>query len=67
MLDARHFPAELAFIGLGSLMPDELRLGLRVLAFAQPGEVLRANCTSKPHCSASLPCHSLCPCWSRLQ
>jgi hypothetical protein len=28
-------------------MPDELRLGLRVLAFAQAGEVLRADCSRK--------------------
>jgi hypothetical protein len=28
-------------------MPDELRLGLRVLAFTQAGEVLRANGSRK--------------------
>src|ERR1035437_1778979 len=47
MLDAGYFPAKLAVVGLGRLMPDELRLGVRVLAFAQAGEVLRADGSRK--------------------
>src|ERR1035437_8897105 len=47
MFDAGYFPAKLAVVGLGRLMPDELRLGLRVLAFAQAGEVLRAHGSRK--------------------
>jgi len=47
MLDAGYFPAKLAVVGLGCLMPDELRLGLRVLAFTQAGEVLRAHGSRK--------------------
>jgi len=48
-------------------MPHKLLFGERVLAFAQPREVVIANRASNPHCCASLPCHSLKPCWSRLQ
>ena len=47
MLDAGYFPAKLAVVGLGRLMPDELRLGLRVLAFTEAGEVLRAAGSGK--------------------
>src|ERR1039457_8797 len=47
MLDAGYFPAKLAVVGLGRLMPDELRLSLRVLAFTQAGEVLRAHGSRK--------------------
>ena len=54
MFDAGYFPAKLAVVGLGRLMPDELRLGLRVLAFAQEGEVLRADCYNRSRFPASL-------------
>ena len=47
MFDAGYFPAKLAVVGLGRLMPDELRFRLRVLAFTQAGEVLRADCSRK--------------------
>src|SRR5665213_1510034 len=43
VLDRRNLLAALAFIGLGYLVPNKLRLGLRVLAFAQTSEVLRAH------------------------
>ena len=45
MLDGRHFPAVLAFVGFGGLMPDKLGFGLRVPAFAQPCEVFGPNFT----------------------
>ena len=45
MLHARHFLAELALIGFGNLMANELRFRGWVLAFGQPGEVLIANRT----------------------
>ena len=45
MLDAGHFFAEFAFIGSRNLMPDKLLFGVRMLAFAQPREVLSPNCT----------------------
>ncbi len=45
MLDRGHFPAVLAIVGLRYRVPDELRLGARMLALAQPGEVLGADRT----------------------
>ncbi len=45
MLDARHFLAEFSFIGFGNLMANELRFGVRMLAFGQPCEVFGADCT----------------------
>ena len=54
MLDAGYFPAKLAVVGFGRLMPDELRLGLRVLAFTQAGEVLRADSSRKAPLSGKL-------------
>jgi hypothetical protein len=47
VLDRSRLPAKLSGIGFGRLMPDELRFRLRVLAFAQAGEVLRADSTRK--------------------
>ncbi len=45
MFYARHFLAEFSLVGLGSLMANELRFRVRMLAFGQPGEVLIANRT----------------------
>ncbi len=59
MLDAGDLSAVFAFIGSRNLMPDELLFGVRMLAFAQSRKVFGTNATCKPHCSASLPCHSL--------
>jgi hypothetical protein len=43
VLDAGYFPAVFAVVGSLGLMPDELLPGLRMLAFAQPGEVFGAD------------------------
>src|SRR5271166_5068872 len=44
VLHTRDFFAELAFVGFGRLMTHELRLSLRVLAFAQPRKMFGADC-----------------------
>ncbi len=47
MLDAGNFLAEFAFVGSRNLMPEKLLFGVRVLALAQPREVLSLNCAGE--------------------
>ena len=44
VLGAGHLSAEFSFVGSRNLMPDKLLFGVRMLAFAQPREVLGLNC-----------------------
>jgi len=44
VLHARHFLTVFAVIGSGNLMPHKLFFGERVLAFAQPREMVIADC-----------------------
>ncbi len=45
MLHAGYFLTEFSLIGLGNLMTNKLRFGVRMLAFGQTGEVLIADRT----------------------
>ena len=59
MFYAGYFLAELALIGFGNLMADELHFRVRMLACGQTSKVLIANVAIQAP-PASLPCHSLC-------
>ncbi len=48
VLHARYFPALLALVGPGNLMPHKRLFGERVLAFAQPCEMVIADCALQP-------------------
>jgi len=67
VLHARHFPPLLALVGSGNLMPHQLLFAERVLAFAQPREVVIADCALQAPLLGKPALHSLKPCWSRLQ
>ena len=47
VLGAGHFLAEFAFVGSRNLMPHKLLFDVRMLAFAQPREVLSLNCADE--------------------